>query len=291
MLYTPKKERMGDNLDYPIVVEDGGEKKIGIARWNDYVRIFSEEYAIWIAAKVLVGLAIASVIADKIALRFLTVQNYVAMSGVSWLSLAQNYLSIFWMRITGTVATPLDFAIVNSPTFEAYRLFETGLYWFLLIWEIRLAFATVGEILTVMEAEDHYNSDVSIMNILTNIFTIGMLWKIPQIAGIGVEVFDAAHPYYIWQTVVWFVFFAAMASVCEYLAKNQEITYSLAHKFANWVTKDSANLLKTIAAIFIVFMLLLTPVWLEWGLVNPYIQGRAQEYKWQPAILPSIVYT
>lgn len=294
IFYTPKKGRIGKNLDFPMLVEDRGEERSEVVKWNDYVRIYSKEFATLTAMKILLGFAVASVIADKLTLRFIVVQNYVATSGGSWIGLAQNYLSIFWMRIMGSIATPPDFAIVNLPTFELYRLFETGLYWFLAIWGIRCAIAIIGEVLTILEMEDSsniYNKAYSKMNILKNFFMIGMLWKIPEITAIGTEVFDAATPFYKWQTIVYFIFFATMVFVCKFLAKNPEMAENLEDRFVEWFKEDLTNRFKTLGVVVAIFLLLLTPVWLELALVNPFIQGRGEEYSWQPAIYPSVLYT
>lgn len=282
-------EKVGDGPDHPIIAKIKREEFQDIflnPRFNDLVRVNSREFALWTAIKVLFGLGISSLIADFFALRFLTIQNYLANAGINWIELFQRYLSILWMRLGGTVNVPLDFAITNAPVFEAGQLFNDFLYVFALIWGIRLLLASLGEVATLAKTEE----GIPIRNILVNLFAIGAIWEIPTIMAIPTKVFDATTPYYTWQTIFEFAGFVFVTWFLRYHVKPS--TWDSPGKLFEWYTKGSHRLkLLKAAGVILLVVLVFSPTIIVAFTVEPYMQGRQEEYRWMPANLPSIEYT
>src|SRR5207245_3235902 len=90
--------------------------------WNDRLPVRSPSFLAWTAIKFLLALGNAAVIAKLIALRFLTVQNYMTQTNSSWLAQIGNYFGILGMRLAGTYQVSPTFGIDNVFTFEVFRL-------------------------------------------------------------------------------------------------------------------------------------------------------------------------
>src|SRR5207249_11832994 len=82
----------------------------------------SPSFLAWTAIKFLLSLGIAAVIANDIALRFLTIQNYMTQTNSSWAAQIGNYFGILGMRLAGTYQVSPTFGIDNVFTFEVFRL-------------------------------------------------------------------------------------------------------------------------------------------------------------------------
>lgn len=250
--------------------------------FNDLVRIASLEFIGWTFLKFLLGIAVASQIADGVALRFLIVKNYMATAEIGWFDLLNRYLSIAWTRMSFSVKTPLDFGIAEAPTFEFMQLFASLVLLLVLIWTIKLVLDSIGEI---MVAKTTNNAGINIRNIFSNVFAILAIWKITAIISIPSEVFIATTPYAALQTAFWFIAFGALAIIIRRANPN---TFNFPEESDGSLSKGAG--LKIAGAIFII-ILLLSPSIYAMATVNRYIEGKREEYVWIPGNLPSIEYT
>src|SRR5438034_11644950 len=89
----------------------------------------------WTMIKFLFALGIAAAIANDIALRFVTIQNYLVQTNTTWFAQVQNYFSILAMRLSGTYQVSPTFGIDNVFTFEVFKF---------ILSIIGLAFAVIG---------------------------------------------------------------------------------------------------------------------------------------------------
>jgi hypothetical protein len=296
-------EKIGDNPDYPVVAkveeepyEEGWgrfkrkltRKKMTEPHWNDKVRLFSFSYGIWATIKFVIGFIVASTIASSFALRYLIIQGYLEQAGMNWLDLIQRYLGIAWMRFTGTVTLPTNYPITQAVTFEVFQFFQPLIFWFCVVWAIRLVLGLIGEGITV-DAERGYAHFAS--NFLSRCFaTIGLI-MLPFVAAIPTWVFDVSTPYSAWQQMLIFGFIVSLALVFRFVVRFSSFeTY-----FENLIGILSKGRLlhKTlkIAGIVSLIVLLLSPSIVSWATVGPYMQGRRYEYVWKPAYIPTIDFT
>ncbi|MFZ2970803.1 MAG: hypothetical protein WA063_06665 [Minisyncoccia bacterium] len=259
------------------------ERKASKGRFNDLVRAISVEFIGWTFVKGLIGFAIATQIASYYANEFLMIQNYLTKSGIGWFDLINRYLSIVWTRMSFAVTTPLDFGIVEAPTFELLRLIESLIALLVVIWTIRKILDCIGEYLTAKVTDD---AGINIRNVISNIFVLLAIWKINAILLIPSEVFIATTPYAALQTILWFIGFVALAIL---IRRAKPSTFSVENSMEDSsISKGAA--IKIAGVIFIIF-LLFSPSIIAMFTVNRYIEGKREEYVWKPGNLPSIEYT
>lgn len=307
-LITEEEKRVGNNPDYPIVakVEEeeyeeeheekwGQYKKRKLTRkkttephWNDKVRLFSFYYGIWATIKFLIGFTVASAIASSLALRYLIIQSYSETADVGWFDLIQRYLGIAWMRFTGTVTLPANYPITQAVTFETFQFFQPLIFWFCVVWAIRLILGLIGEGITV-NAEGGYTHFAS--NSLSRLFAAIGLLLLTSVVAIPTWVFEASTPYSAWQQMLIFGVIVSLALVFRFGVKFS----SFETAFENLIgVFNKGRLLKKalkIAGVAFLFVLLLSPTIISWATVGPYMQGRRNEYVWKPAYIPTIDFT
>ena len=295
---------VGDNPDYPIIAAEIKEKlvpagsiyrndrvekvPVGV-HFNDLVRVKSKAFALWLTAKFIIGISVSSLIVDGIVTRYLTIREYLGNAGIGWHDLAGNYLSIFWMRLTGTVNVPLDFAITNAVTFEFGRLFTELLGWFAFIWGLRLIIATGGEIITCLEVSKGSDKSISHRNTLINASAIIALVTGYNLATVPMKVFTAATPYHVWQNAIVLVLAIALIKLLQHWdkiapSKSPMDVDTLKEWFASEPMKRGIRV-----AVFV--LLMLSPSIIGWLFVETSIDVRQKEYVWDPATRPSIEYT
>ncbi len=109
--------------------------KNGKLQWNDKFPVSSPPFIAWTTIKFLLCLGIAATIANDIALRFVTIQNYLVQTNSTWFAQVQTYFSILAMRLSGTYQVSSTFGIDNVFTFEVFKF---------VLSIIGLAFAVLG---------------------------------------------------------------------------------------------------------------------------------------------------
>ncbi len=296
------EEKIGDNPDNPIVGKKAEEKRevseewwgrkirgYKDAHWNDKVRLFSVSYGIWAGIKILLGFVIASRLANSFALRYLMIQNYLEKTGMTWFQLLQKYLGITLMRISGTVAVPQDFPINEAFTFEIFQFFQPLVFYFCLLWIVRLIMALIGEGYTYTILVE--GSIKSIRNILSNIFVICTLVTLPFLIAIPTWVFNMATPYSAWQLMILFIVFLSLSLISRFVIKSPTFREEM-ERWTGWLGGGplSRKMLKVFGLLALI-PLIIAPLLVSWATVQPYIQGRQYEYVWTPAYLPTIYFT
>src|SRR6266480_1163996 len=133
----PLQWDIGENLDHAVL------SKNGKLEWNDRFPVRSPSFLAWTAIKFLLALGIAAVIANDIALRFLTIQNYMIQTNSSWAAQIGNYFVILGMRLAGTYQVSPTFGIDNVFTFEVFRLILSLLGLAFIVLGIRLGISII----------------------------------------------------------------------------------------------------------------------------------------------------
>lgn len=290
-IFLKDDETVGENADYPILVRTKKKKQknssseIENACWNDKVRMFSLPYGIWAAIKFSIGFSVASAMANSFSLKYLVIQNYLDKTGMSWFELLQRYMGIFWMRFTGNVNTPASFPINEAVTFEFFQFLQPLLFWFCVIWIVRIIISVIGEFLCISLLEVEINRFIS--RLVSRIFIIFSLVLLLQIVAIPTLVFDAGTPYGIWQLMIWFGVCICLALAFRYISLDAATEYLF-----GIITKGSlARRVFKVIMVFIVVLLLFVPSIVSMTTVGPYMQGRRSEYVWEPAYIPTIDFT
>jgi hypothetical protein len=286
------EQRIGENPDFPVVAKiekyEVERERYSGKHFNDKVRVFSWYYGIWASVKLLIGLSVASVLASPIALRYIMIQNYLEKTGSTWLELARKFMEIAWMRFTGVINVPVNFPIDEAITFEVFKFFEPLIFYFCVVWIVRLAFALIGERLTYVIENDRA---VSTRHILTNASLIPALAIVPFILRIPGWVFEWTTPYVAWEIIIWFSALIFLALIFRFFVKFPQLK-AVSERMISWLTRNGPirRIIKA-AATFGLILLMFSPVLTSAIFIQPYMEGRRYEYVWSPAYLPTIGFT
>lgn len=314
LLRVIKKVDVGDTPDSSVIARKIKEKEVrnfGLSRerydrphFNDLVRVRSLGFLTWTIAKFIIGIMIGILVAENWANKFLVVRNYVDTTGIGWIGIVENYLSILWMRITGTVDIPLDFAIKGAPAFEFFSLASIFLGFLFLIWTVRLIIASYAEGHIITELKKGYDSDkldYAGIYIVSNIATIISTWWSLSLLGVGTWVFTKETPYYVWQSMIFFLVVALGALITRFwtTAIVKAINDSDTEKDNETIVREyvaekkSGKKVKShhVLTALILLGILLLPTFIWLFTVNPYMQSRREAYWWNPAQHPAIKYT
>ena len=171
---------IGENLDHAVL------SKNGKLEWNDRLPVRSPSFLAWTAIKFLLALGIAAVIANDIALRFLTIQNYMTQTNSSWAAQIGNYFGILGMRLAGTYQVSPTFGIDNVFTFEVFRLILSLLGLAFIVLGTRLGISIIPNFLVGITKKALGMS----RNALSSLFTIILLPFVYALLGSGAWVYD-----------------------------------------------------------------------------------------------------
>lgn len=299
MFFIDNAGESGENVDYPVLAKIKKEKQksdfsgtgheLTNIRWNDKVRMFYFPYGIWASVKLFIGFSVASAMANSFSLKYLAIQNYLDKTGMSWFELLQRYMGIFWMRFTGTVDTPANFPIDEVVTFEFFQFFQPLLFWFCVIWIVRIIISVIGDLLCIWGLKGEPDRFAS--RLLARIFVILSLMLLLSIVAIPTWVFDAGTPYSVWQLMMLFGVFICLALAFRYIINFT--SFDAAIEYGIRLFKKGSLLRRVIKVTMVLSMipLLLAPSIVSMITIGPYTQGRRNEYVWEPAYIPTIDFT
>ena len=254
---------IGETLDHAVL------SKSGKLQWNDKFPVSYPPFLAWTTIKFLLALGIAATIAIDVALRFVTIQNYLVQTNSTWLAQVQNYFSILAMRLSGTYQVSSTFGIDNVFTFEVFKF---------ILSLIGLAFAVVGTRLGVALLA---NAMVGLSKrafgmsriALSNVFVIAALPIIFAVLGSGAWVYDVGTSFILSTLFIVMIGIAFMAGY----TRTQRIL------------RIKITRVKGLIILAIVLVSTITlPVY---GTYLRAQSGQYINYQWNPAYVPTIQYT
>jgi hypothetical protein len=259
----PVQWDIGENLDHAVL------SKNGKLQWNDRFPVKSPIFLAWTAIKFLLALGIAAGIANDIALRYLTIQNYMAQTNSSWTAQIGNYFGILGTRLAGTYQVSPTFGVDNVFTFEVFRLILTLLSLAFIVLGIRLGISIIPNISVGVTKKALGMS----RRALGNIFAIILLPFIYAVLSSGGWVYDVGEPFILWTLLLFLVVFALLTVA----TRNERI-------FHFKMTR-----IKVVVILAIVLAAAIAPPSLATFLRGQ--SGQYINYQWNPAYVPTIQYT
>ena len=259
----PLQWDIGENLDHAVL------SKNGKLEWNDRFPVRSPAFLAWTAIKFLLALGIAAVIANDIALRFLTVQNYLTQTNSSWWSQIGNYFGILGMRLAGTYQVSPTFGIDNVFTFEVFKLILSLLGLAFIVLGIRLGIAILPNFLVGVAKRSLGMS----RNALSNLFAIILLPLVYVFLSSGAWVYDVGAPFILWALVFGLIGFAILTGITR--------THRILH--------FKMTRVRAIVIIAIVLTAAIAP-----NVFSSFLRAQSGQYinyQWDPAYVPTIQYT
>jgi len=243
--------------------------KNGKLEWNDRLPVRSPSFLAWTAIKFLLALGIASVIANDIALRFLTIQNYMTQTNSSWAAQIGNYFVILGMRLAGTYQVSPTFGIDNVFTFEVFRLILSLLGLAFIVLGIRLGISIIPNFLVGITKKALGMSRKA----LSSLFTIILMPLAYPLLTSGTWVYDVGTSFILWNLLIFIVGFAFLAGI----TRRQRIL----HFKMTWI--------KGIIILMIVLAAAIAPP--SFATFLRAQSGQYINYQWNPAYVPTIQYT
>src|SRR2546429_6316823 len=259
----PVQWDIGDNLDHAVL------SKNGKLEWNDRFPVKSPSFLAWTAIKFLLSLGIAAVIASDIALRFLTIQNYMIQTNSSWPAQIGNYLGILGMRLAGTYQESPTFGVANAFTFEVFRLILSLLGLAFIVLGIRLGISIIPNFLVGITKKALGMSRKA----LSSLFTIILIPLAYALLSSGTWVYDVGTSFILWNLLIFLVGFAFLSGI----TRRQRIL----HFKMTWI--------KGIIILMIVLAAAIAPP--SFATFLRAQSGQYINYQWNPAYVPTIQYT
>ena len=254
---------VGETSDHAVL------SKNGRLQWNDRFPVSSPPFIAWTAIKFLLGLGIAATIANDIALRFVTIQNYLVQTNSTWFAQVQNYFSILAMRLSGTYQVSSTFGIDNVFTFEVFKFVLSIIGLAFAVLGIRLGISLLANAMVGLSKRAVGMSRVA----LSNLFIIITLPIIYAVLSSGVWVYDVGTSF-ILDTLV--IVLAGIVFLAGY-TRTQRILHVK-------ITR--------IKGIMILSIVLISTITLPvYGTYLRAQSGQYINYQWNPAYVPTIQYT
>src|SRR5467141_3249599 len=254
---------VGETSDHAVL------SKNGKLQWNDKFPVSSPPFIVWTAIKFLLGLGIAATIANDIALRFATIQNYLVQTNSTWFAQVQNYFSILAMRLSGTYQVSSTFGIDNVFTFEVFKFVLSIIGLAFAVLGTRLGISLLANTMVGLSKRAFGMSRVA----LGNLFIIITLPIIYAVLSSGAWVYDVGTSFILSTLVIVMIGVAFMAG------------YTRSQRILNIKITRVKGLV--ILAIVLVSTITL-PVY---GTYLRAQSGQYIAYQWNPAYVPTIQYT
>ncbi len=254
----------GDTPDHSVISKEGK------MRWNDRFRVSSPWFIGWTVVKFTLGLAVAGALADNIALRFLTIQNFLVQTNSTWLAQLGNYFGILAMRLSGAYVVSSGFAVNNTFTFEVFSFIQSLLGLAFIVIGIRLGIAAVANVAVGASKMSFGMSRTAISNILL----ILLLPMVYFFLGSGTWVYDVGTTF----TVLSLLILLAGTALLTVLTRTRRI-FTL------------KNINRTRAIIVLAIILVGIVSLPGYGAFLRAQSGKYIGYQWTPAYVPTIDYT
>ena len=238
-------------------------------------RISLKRGVLWKLLEFVVGtLVIGPMVARNLALGYIMISKWIESQHLTWIVFLQKCFLVVYTRVfTPEVVSGFELGnwlIANSPMLEFLLWLRTPVFIFAGIWSARLIISSVLEM-----------REGQIIKVFRNIVGIGFLLLIPYFLQIPSQAFDVTTPFYVRTAMI------AMAILLIFL-----VFLSLK---SGWVQLSISRIFRNRIILFIIIAVISAS--LLYGPVvvavqyAPAMQGRFNEYLWQPKYLPNVIYT
>jgi uncharacterized membrane protein (UPF0182 family) len=254
---------IGETPDHAVL------SKNGKLQWNDKFPISSPPFLAWTTIKFLLALGIAATIANDLALRFVTIQNYLVQTNSTWLSQIQIYFSILAARLSGTFQVSSSFGIDNVFTFEVFKFVLSIIGLAFAVLGIRLGISLLANAMVGLSKRSFGMSRVA----LSNLFIIIALPIIYTVLSSGAWVYDVGTSFVLATLVIVIIGVAFLSGY----TRTQRILHIK-------ITRVKGLLILAIVLVSTITL----PVY---GTYLRAQSGQYVNYQWNPAYVPTIQYT
>lgn len=286
-VFIGSRDRLvGVTDDYPFILKPSisGMEEV---RFNDKIRVIPYG-ALWMLAKCLAVFMVALGFGSRIAVRLDLLIHSASMYGINLQILASRIISIISGRITPGYVTPMDYPISDILILEIYGIIYMVAYILAILWAVRLILASIGDAASIILSK-HLGlpSIISGIRIVSNIVGIVVLSLSIVFLRIPMQVFDASTPYHALTITLALITSACLAMILK-LSVHTERMYRIASKKYRTILHGS-SLYRVLLAILLLG--LLSPSIYAKLAIETQMQGKAYEYLWIPAYLPTIKFT
>jgi len=254
---------IGETPDHAVL------SKNGKLQWNDKFPVSSPPFLAWTTIKFLLALGIAAAIANDIALRFVTIQNYLVQTNSTWFAQVQNYFSILATRLSGTYQVSPTFGIDNVFTFEVFKFILSIIGLAFAVVGIRLGVALFANAMVGLSKRAFGMSRIA----LSNVLVIATLPIIYAVLSSGAWVYDVGTSFILSTLFIVMIGVAFMAGFTR----------------TPRILRIKITRVKGLVILAIVLASTITlPVY---GTYLRAQSGQYINYQWNPAYVPTIQYT
>jgi uncharacterized protein UPF0182 len=267
--YESSSPRPSFDWDVGETPEHAVLSKNGKLQWNDKFPVSSPPFIAWTTIKFLLGLGIAATIANDIALRFVTIQNYLVQTNSTWFAQVQTYFSILAMRLSGTYQVSSTFGIDNVFTFEVFKFVLSIIGLAFAVLGIRLGVTLLANAMVGLSKRAFGMSRVA----LSNLFIIITLPILYAVLSSGAWDYDVGTSF-ILDTLV--IVLAGIVFLAGYTRTQRILRVKITR----------------IKGIMILAIVLISTITLPvYGTYLRAQSGQYINYQWNPAYVPTIQYT
>lgn len=276
---------IGVTDDYPFILKPSisGMEEVG---FNDKIRVVPYG-ALWMLVKCLVVFMVVLGFGSRIAVKIDLLIHSASMYSISFQMVASRIISIIVGRIIPGYVTSMDYPISDILTLEIYSIIYMVAYILAVLWAVRLILASIGDAASIILSK-HLGlpSIISGIRIISNIVGIVVLSLSIAFLRIPMQVFDASTPYYALTITLALIASACLATILK-LSVHTEQIYRIASKMYYAILHGS--IYRVLLAILLLGVL--SPSIYAKLAIETQMQGKAYEYLWIPAYLPTIKFT
>jgi len=254
---------IGETPDHAVL------SKNGKLQWNDKFPVSSLGFQAWTTTKFLLALGIAATISNDIALRFVTIQNYLVQTNSSWSSQIQSYFGILALRLSGAYQVSPTFGVDHVFTFEVFKFVLSILVLSFAVLGIRLGISLLANAMVGLSKRAFGMSRIA----LSNLFLIFSLPIVYTVLSSAAWVYDVGTSFVLTTIVIVMIGVAFLAVY----TRTQRILH--------------VKITRIKGLIILAIVLISTVTLPVYGTYLRAQSGKYISYQWNPAYVPTIQYT
>ncbi|MCS7112763.1 MAG: UPF0182 family protein [Candidatus Bathyarchaeota archaeon] len=288
-LFTSSRDRLiGVTYDHQFILKPS-VAGVDEVEFNDKLRLIPYG-ALWMLAKFLAVFVATLGLGSQLAVKIDLLIHSMSIYGVDFQTVISKIASTLLARVTPGYVTPIDYPINEALTLEIYYNVLYNLAYILaVLWILRLILASIGDTASIVLSRHlGLTSTSSVIRIAANIACIAASSLLVVFLRVPIQVFDASTPYH---TLT--IGLALIASTCLAVILRLSIFTGRMYHTTSRIYRAIVHQYSSyrVALLAIVIVGLLSPSIYARLAIETQMQGKAYEYLWIPAYLPTIKFT